>query len=141
MERNWQMGDLECPLSKEELLELVHEEARCRVSPEFLSAVEEEERNGETDGTETIVGMQEDVVKSFGHPPEMVEVLRNARYWYPAVQEFWDVPIQVRENIMRECRLNLGDLAPNLELFTLNGDKKSLFEPNGLTVLLADSYS
>lgn len=135
------MRGLECPLTKEELLEVVQEEARRRVSPEFLCAVEEEERKVESDGTETIARMQEEVMTSFGHHPDLVDVLRSARYWYPGVQEFWDVPIQVRENIMRECRLNIGDLAPNLKLYTMDGDKKSLFDHNVLTVLLSGSYS
>jgi len=34
-------------------------------------------------------------VRRHGHPVEMVEVLRTARIWYPGVQEFWNLPIQV----------------------------------------------
>ena len=33
--------NMECPLSKEELLELVEEEARLRVSADFLNEVEQ----------------------------------------------------------------------------------------------------
>ena len=33
--------NMECPLSKEELLELVEEEARLRVSADFLNQVEQ----------------------------------------------------------------------------------------------------
>ena len=131
-----------CPLSKDQLLELVQEEARRRVSKKFLVSVEQEECDWITDGTKTIVEMQKDVVASFGHPPEMVEVLRSARYWYPGVQEFWEVPIQVRENIMRECRLNVGDFAPNLELFNLDQEKTHLYDDDAdLTIVLAGSFS
>merc|ERR1711892_64597 len=91
-----------CPLSKDQLLELVQEEARRRVSKEFLASVEQEEWGAITDGTKTIVEMQEEVVASFGHPPKVVEVLRSARYWYPGIQEFWNIPVRVRQNIMRE---------------------------------------
>merc|ERR1711936_731531 len=133
--------EAQCPLTKEELLQLVKEEARCRLSQEFLSAVEKEEREGESDGTETIVKMQKEVVAKFGHPEEMVEVLRSARYWYPGVQEFWDVPIQVKENIMRDCTLTLGEKVPNMELLTVEGSKEYLFDTDGTTVLLAGSYS
>jgi len=141
------MGDLvhkegmSCPLSKEDLVVLVEEEAKRRLSPEFLAAVKEEERRGDTDGTVTIVKMQEEVVKSFGHPPDMVEVLQSARVWYPGVQEFWEKPVQVRENIMRECRIAIGDVAPNLDIFGLDGAKNKLYKPEDVTVLLAGSYS
>ena len=57
--------------------------------------MELEEREGQTDGTVSIQRMQEQLVKRHGHPVEMVEVLRSARMWYPGVQEFWDLPIQV----------------------------------------------
>lgn len=130
-----------CPLSKEALLVLVKEEARRRLSPEFLLAVEEEERQGQSDGTDTILRMQEEVVRQAGHPPEVVEVLRSARLWYPGVHEFWEVPVQVRENVMRDGILRVGEDAPNLELFTLEGTKRQLFPPEGVTVLLAGSYS
>ena len=59
--------------------------------------MEQEEREGKTDGTVAIVEMQEDLVKRHGHPVEMVDVLRTARMWYPGVQEFWDIPVQVNE--------------------------------------------
>merc|ERR1712004_626552 len=90
---------MECPLSKEELLELVEEEARLRVSAGFLQQVELEEREGKTDGTVAIQRMQEELVRRHGHPVEMVEVLRTARIWYPGVQEFWNLPIQVGDNL------------------------------------------
>ena len=54
-----------------------------------------EEREGKTDGTAAIERMQEELVRTHGHPVEMVEVLRTARMWYPGVQQFWDLPIQV----------------------------------------------
>ena len=57
--------------------------------------VEEEEREGKTDGTVAIQRMQEDLVRRHGYPVEMVEVLRTARMWYPGVQQFWDLPVQV----------------------------------------------
>ena len=41
--------------------------------------------------------MQEDLVKRHGHPVEMVDVLRTARMWYPGIQEFWDLPVQVKK--------------------------------------------
>ena len=41
--------------------------------------------------------MQEDLVKRHGHPVEMVVILRTARMWYPGVQEFWDLPVQVNK--------------------------------------------
>ena len=41
--------------------------------------------------------MQEDLVKRHGHPVEMVDILRTARMWYPGVQEFWDLPVQVNK--------------------------------------------
>ena len=134
---------VECPLSKDQLLELVKEEERRRVSKEFLEAAEREESGGETDGTEEIVKMQEDVVKSFGYPPEFVDVLRNARYWYPGVNEFWEVPLQVRNNIMRECRFNVGDSVPNLELLNLKKVRTKLYtkDKEVLTVILAGSFS
>ena len=87
--------------------------------------------------------MQEDVVKSFGYPPEIVEVLRSARYWYPGVQEFWDIPLQVRNNIMRECRFDIGDSVPNLELFSLDQGRTNLYAEDDeiLTIILAGSFS
>ena len=99
------------------------------------------EQDAVTDGTKTILEMQEDVVASLGYPPEMVEVLVCARYWYPGVQEFWDVPVQVRENIMRKCWLNIGDVAPNIELFNLEKEKRKLYDDDDLTVVLAGSFS
>ena len=57
--------------------------------------VEQEEREGKTDGTMAIQRMQEDLVKRHGHPVEMVDVVRTARMWYPGVQQFWDLPVQV----------------------------------------------
>jgi len=132
--------EMECPLSKEELLELVEEEARLRVSPGFLEEVELEEREGQTDGTVSIQRMQEQLVKRHGHPVEMVEVLRSARMWYPGVQEFWDLPIQVKHNIMSEGALSPGDILPELSLFSLDGDMVKL-RKTGIQVILASSYS
>ena len=57
--------------------------------------MELEEREGSTDGTVAIQKMQEDLVKRHGHPVEMVEVLRTVRMWFPGVQQFWDLPVQV----------------------------------------------
>jgi len=131
---------MECPLSKEELLELVEEEARLRVSPGFLEEVELEEREGQTDGTVSIQRMQEQLVKRHGHPVEMVEVLRSARMWYPGVQEFWDLPIQVKHNIVSEGALSPGDILPDVSLFSLDGDVVKL-RKTGIQVILASSYS
>ena len=133
---------LSCPLSKDQLLDLVKEEERWRLSQEFLEAVEQEEREGDTDGTKVIVEMQEDVIASHGYPPETVEVLRNARYWYPGVQEFWETPLQVRNNIMRECRLSVGDTAPNMELFNLQQERTKLYDEDDqvLTLVLVGSF-
>ena len=63
--------------------------------------MELEEREGKTDGTVAIQRMQEELVKRHGHPVEMVEVLRTARIWYPGVQQFWDLPIQVSKALDR----------------------------------------
>ena len=136
-------GNTSCPLSKDQLLALVKEEEKRRTSQEFLEALEKEEHKGRTDGTEITVKMQEDVVKSFGYPPEIVEVLRSARYWYPGVQEFWDIPLQVRNNIMRECRFDIGDSVPNLELFSLDQGRTNLYAEDDeiLTIILAGSFS
>jgi len=131
---------MECPLSKEELLELVEEEARLRVSADFLNEVELEERDGKTDGTVAIQRMQEDLVKRHGHPVEMVEVLRTARIWYPGVQQFWDLPIQVKHNIMSEGALSPGDILPDLSLVSLDGSVVKL-RKTGMQVILASSYS
>ena len=57
--------------------------------------MELEEIEGKTDGTVAIQRMQEQLVKRHGHPVEMVELLRSARMWFPGVQQFWDLPIQV----------------------------------------------
>merc|ERR1712061_424483 len=108
----------ECPLSKEELLKLVEEEAAMRVNASFLEQVEQEEREGKTDGTMAIQRMQEDLVKRHGHPVEMVDVVRTARMWYPGVQQFWDLPVQVKHNIMSEGALSPGDLLPDVTLWT-----------------------
>jgi len=130
----------ECPLSKEELLRLVEEEAALRISASFLEQVEQEEREGKTDGTVAIVQMQEDLVKRHGHPVEMVDVLRSARMWYPGVQEFWEIPVQVKHNIMSEGALSHGDLLPDVTLWTLGGSQVKL-KKSGIQVILASSYS
>jgi len=126
--------------SKEELLELVEEEARLRVSAGFLEEVELEEREGKTDGTVAIQRMQEQLVKRHGYPVDMVEVLRSARMWYPGVQQFWDLPIQVKHNIMSEGASSPGDILPDLSLFSLDGGVVKL-RKTGVQVILASSYS
>jgi hypothetical protein len=131
---------MECPLSKEELLELVKEEAKLRVSTDFLDEVEEEEREGKTDGTVAIQRMQEELVRKHGHPVEMVEVLRTARIWYPGEQQFWDLPIQVKHNIMSEGVLSPGDILPDLSLVSLDRGLVKL-RKTGTQVILASSYS
>jgi hypothetical protein len=131
---------MECPLSKEELLELVEEEARLRVSTDFLDEVELEEREGKTDGTVAIQRMQEELVRKHGHPVDMVEVLRTARMWYPGVQQFWDLPIQVKHNIMSEGVLSPGDILPHLSLVSLDRGLVKL-RKTGTQVILASSYS
>lgn len=115
-------------------------EARLRVSPGFLEEVKLEEREGQTDGTVSIQRMQEQLVKRHGHPVEMVEVLRSARMWYPGVQEFWDLPIQVKHNIVSEGALSPGDILPDVSLFSLDGDVVKL-RKTGIQVILASSYS
>jgi len=130
----------ECPLSKGELLKLVEEEAALRVSAGFLEQVEQEEREGKTDGTEAIQRMQEDLVKRHGHPVEMVDVLRTARLWYPGVQQFWDLPVQVKHNIMSTGSLSPGDLLPDVTLWNLGGGHGKL-RKSGIQVILASSYS
>jgi len=132
---------MECPLSKEELLELVEEEARLRVSTDFLDEVEVEEREGKTDGTVAIQRMQQELVRKHGHQVEMVEVLRSARIWYPGVQQFWDLPIQVKHNIMSEGALSPGDFLPDLDLVSLDGGGLVELRKTGIQVILASSYS
>jgi len=132
---------MECPLSKEELLEMVEEEARLRVSTGFLDEVEQEEREGKTDGTVAIQRMQEELVRKHGHQVEMVEVLRSARIWYPGVQQFWDLPIQVKHNIMSEGVLSPGDFLPDLDLVSLDGGGLVELRKTGIQVILASSYS
>jgi len=132
---------MECPLSKEELLEMVEEEARLRVSTGFLDEVEQEEREGKTDGTVAIQRMQEELVRKHGHQVEMVEVLRSARIWYPGVQQFWDLPIQVKHNIMSEGVLSHGDFLPDLDLVSLDSGGLVKLRKTGIQVILASSYS
>lgn len=122
-------------------MELVEEEARLRVSTGFLDEVELEEREGKTDGTVAIQRMQEELVRKHGHPVEMVEVLRSARIWYPGVQQFWDLPIQVKHNIMSEGVLSPGDFLPDLDLVSLDGGGLVELRKTGIQVILASSYS
>jgi len=103
--------------------------------------VEQEEREGTTDGTMAIQRMQEDLVKRHGHPVEMVDVVRTARMWYPGVQQFWDLPVQVKHNIMSEGVLSSGDLLPDVTLWTLDGCHAKLSKTGGIQVILASSYS
>jgi len=79
-------------------------------------------------------------VRRHGHPVEMVEVLRTARIWYPGVQEFWNLPIQVKHNILSEGSLSPGDNLPVLSLVSLSGDLVKL-RKTGIQVILASSYS
>jgi len=96
--------------------------------------VEQEEREGKTDGTMAIQRMQEDLVKRHGHPVEMVDVVRTARMWYPGVQQFWDLPVQVKHNIMSEGVLSSGDLLPDVTLWTLDGCHAKLSKTGGIQV-------
>jgi len=103
--------------------------------------VEVEEREGKTDGTVAIQRMQEELVRKHGHPVEMVEVLRSARIWYPGVQQFWDLPIQVKHNIMSEGVLSPGDFLPDLDLVSLDSGGLVGLRKTGIQVILASSYS
>jgi len=69
-------------------------------------------------------------------------VLRSARIWYPGVQQFWDLPIQVKHNIMSEGVLSPGDFLPDLDLVSLDsGGLVKLRKTAAIQVILASSYS
>jgi len=68
------------------------------------------------------------------------QVLRSARMWYPGVQQFWDLPIQVKHNIMSEGALSPGDILPDLSLYSLDSGVVKL-RKTGIQVILASSYS
>ena len=51
-------GRINCPIPQSVLLEMVKEENRLRTSEEFQRKVAEEERNNESDGTNSIVELQ-----------------------------------------------------------------------------------
>ncbi len=57
-EEEEEAAEVKCPIPKDVLLEMVREEAKRRRSQEFQTKVGEEEREGTTDGTKSIVAMQ-----------------------------------------------------------------------------------
>jgi len=56
--RTMSSDDRECPIPKDELLDMVREEAKRRNSDEFQAKVAKEEATGDTDGTVSIVQLQ-----------------------------------------------------------------------------------
>jgi hypothetical protein len=69
--------------------------------------------------------VQISVVQMFGFPESFLSVLRTAHLEYP---ELAGIPIQVINNISKKGNLNVGDLAPDTKVITIDNKEKSLLE-------------
>ncbi|KAF0432453.1 ubiquitin-domain-containing protein [Gigaspora margarita] len=109
------------PTTKEELLTLLREEERRRMSPE-LQELYRKVGNDPTCGKDWMDitdQMQHELVREFGYSDEAVQLMRRAPQLYPDDPEFRTTQVYVRNNIA-----NLGNLkewmeAPNCPLIPL----------------------
>ncbi|CAG8642223.1 18550_t:CDS:2 [Dentiscutata erythropus] len=103
---------LKLPTTKEELLALLREEERRRMSPE-LQELYRKVGNDPTcgrDWMDVTDQMQYELVREFGYSDEAVQLMRRAPQLYPDDPEFRDTQVYVRNNIA-----NIGNLKEEME--------------------------
>ncbi|CAG8479977.1 2613_t:CDS:2, partial [Racocetra fulgida] len=112
---------LKLPTTKEELLALLREEERRRMSPE-LQELYRKVGNDPTCGKDWMDitdQMQHDLVREFGYSDEAVQLMRRAPQLYPDDPEFRTTQVYVRNNIAHIGNLKEGMQAPDCPLIPL----------------------
>ncbi|CAG8667205.1 13305_t:CDS:2 [Funneliformis caledonium] len=147
------------PTTKEEILTLLREEERLRLSPE----IQKQYYNVGNDPTlgidwmDVTDQMQKKLVKDFGYSNEAVQLLRRAPQLYKDYPAFHTTQLYVRNNIARKGDLTEGMKAPDCPLVPLeslattveirNSDTPitislhSLYRSRRPLVLLGSSYT
>ncbi|CAG8848311.1 13880_t:CDS:2, partial [Racocetra persica] len=112
---------LKLPTTKEELLALLREEERRRMSPE-LQELYRKVGNDPTCGKDWMDitdQMQHNLVREFGYSDEAVQLMRRAPQLYPDDPEFRTTQVYVRNNIAHIGNLKEGMQAPDCPLIPL----------------------
>ncbi|CAJ0640186.1 10184_t:CDS:2, partial [Entrophospora sp. SA101] len=110
------------PTTKEEMLNLLHEEEKRRLSPEMQQQyykVGSDPTSGK-DWMDVTDQMQYELVREFGYSDEAVQLLRRAPQLYQDDPEFYNTQLYVRNNIASVGDLKEGMPAPNCPLVSLN---------------------
>ncbi|GBC38668.2 iodothyronine deiodinase [Rhizophagus irregularis DAOM 181602=DAOM 197198] len=136
------------PTKKEEMLNLLQEEEKRRVSPELQQKYYEvgSDPTSGKDWMDVTDQMQHELVREFGYSDEAVELLRRAPQLYKDDPAFQTTQVYVRNNIASIGNLKEGMPAPDCSLVPLNNDKtitqlRSLYQPGRPLVLLAGSHT
>ncbi|CAG8468681.1 24167_t:CDS:2 [Racocetra persica] len=109
------------PTTKEELLALLREEERRRMSPELQESYRKvgNDPTCGKDWMDITDQMQHELVREFGYSDEAVQLMRRAPQLYPDDPEFRTTQVYVRNNIAHIGNLKEGMQAPDCPLIPL----------------------
>lgn len=135
--------------NKEQLLQMIKKEEEIRWSPWYQS--ECDKVKNEINGWLRISAeVQYQIVKDFGFNTEIesdiaVNHLRRARYLYPDEPLFQSIPVYVRNNLARQIKYKVGNIAPNVLINSLDGIKQiklyDILDKSKTNIIIGSSHT
>ena len=124
------MEQINFNIPKEKLLQMLEEEEKQRFSDEYQQKCNKVKN--EVNGWLRITGeLQENVAKQFGYQDQIsnllaVDLMRRASHIYKEDERFQTTSVYVRENKIKNCKYQIGDTIPNINIFNLQNKQLNL---------------
>jgi len=140
------MEQISFHIPKEELLLMLQEEEKQRFSIEYQEkcSLVKNEVNGWLGIT---AELQENIARQFGYIDEIsnllaVDVMRRASQIYKDDERFQNTSVYVRENKAKNCKYQIGDTIPNINIFNLQNKQlnlHNLFDETKYNIMICSS--
>ncbi len=116
---------MESLTNRETLLEMLQAEDKIRRSQEIQELYDQLKNNLELENV-----LQKNLLQSFGFEPTEENLLRyrRTRVFYADDQEIKNAVMYIKYDIMKKGDLRINDLAPDINLYHLDGSQTNLLE-------------
>lgn len=124
------MQQIKFEIPKEKLLLMLQEEEKQRFSNEYQEKCSQV-RNEPNGWLRISAELQENVAKIFGYEDQIsnllaVDFIRRASQIYKDDERFQTTSVYVRENKTKNCKYQIGDTIPNINIFNLQNKQLNL---------------
>ena len=134
-------------LTREKILEILHEENKRRLSSEYINECTKVAHipNEWLNVTEKL---QTKLLEDFGYKAPLFNslaknIIRRAPIIFPDDNEIKESTVQFRENLVCKCKYKIGDTIPNLDVYNLDKELIKIYDLIGTnkTLILCGSYT